>query len=127
MALPTFSSITPNTGHAGGREMVRISGTNFRLPATVPHTLPTVRVRFNGEDALRVDAVDVHLLEVLTPQYRGADLTLPPVDLEITNLDDNGVAIPGETLTVADAFTYTRLGPRAPAADPLPRAVLNQL
>ena len=127
MAVPTFSSVTPTSGHPGGRELVRISGTNFRLPDTLPTTTPTVRVRFGSETALRVDVVDVHLLEVLTPQYREADLALPPVAIEITNLDNAGVAIPGETVTAAAAFTYARPGLRAPAVDHVPRAVLTEL
>lgn len=131
MALPTFSSITPSTGHPGGRELVRISGTNFRLPTVLPHTLPTVRVRFAGEAALRVDAVASTLLEVLVPQYRGAVTQQSggsnAVAVEITNLDDAGVAIPGETLTVASAYTYTRPDPRAPAGDLAPREALNEL
>lgn len=137
MAVPTIAAVTPTTGHAGGRLRVVVTGTNFRLPpapafgppASPAYAQQTVRVRFDGETALRVDVVDAHRLEVLAPPYRG-DPSANPIaasDVEVTNLNDAGAPIAGETATAADAFTYVRLGLRAPAAEQAPLLVIEEL
>lgn len=134
MAVPTFTSVTPTSGHAGGRVLVSIAGTNFRVPSippagpAIPRPVP-VRVRFDGEAALRVDVISTTLLEVLTPSYRGAPAADPIVAsaIELANLDDAGVLIPGEVVTAAAAFTYQRLGIRAPASLQAPAQVIREL
>lgn len=128
MAVPTISSVSPSTGPASGYREVEIIGTGFRIcdPAlftpTVPGTtrVPTVSVTFDGVAALRVWAASSTLLRVVIPPYGGLPLADPhlPVDVVVTNLDDDGVAISGETVTGADAFTYERWEGLPPADDP---------
>lgn len=135
MAVPTFVSTSPATGPTGGRNLVTITGTNFRTwpapPAAgpIPKTAVPVQVKFDGEAALSVAVVSSTRLDVLVPPYRGnseasptspADgsnpLPLPQTDIVITNVDDAGVAIPGETVTAADAYRYARTALRTPDA-----------
>ena len=134
MAVPTFTSITPATGTPAGRTFATVVGTNFRLPpAPAPGpSLPyrsTVRVQFGTEAAIRVDVVSETTLYVVVPSYRGASDAdpIPAVSVAVTNLDDLGVAIPGETVTSAAAFTYARLGLRAPAVEQAPIAVVREI
>lgn len=123
MAAPTFGSVSPASGPVGGRNYVTITGTNFRLPTPPPlgpagELKPTVRVRFNGEDAIAVYVTLSTEIGVEVPRYRGASTvdTFPPVNIEITNLDDTGAPIGGETVTAVGAYTYLRPALRAPNA-----------
>src|SRR3990167_7876709 len=144
MAIPTFTSITPATGPTGGRNLVTIVGTGFRTwpapPALgpvppppafgpAPATAAPVRVTFDGEAALSVAVVSSTTLKVVAPPYRGNSeaspthpsdgsppLPLPATDVIITNVDDAGVAIPGEMVTAADAYLYARTALLTPIA-----------
>jgi hypothetical protein len=126
MAVPTFTSITPTTGSAGGRNLTTIIGTNFRLP-TDPGFLntvaspPSVKVEIDGVEATRVDVLSATELRVLMPPYRREDadaaaVPLPKVDVLVRNVDDSGVLIPGEEVTSSNAYTYRRSNIRAPDA-----------
>lgn len=121
MAIPTIQSITPNQGHTGGRTLVVITGTNFRLPdppaptGIVPAFGPTVRVQFDGEDAEDIEVFSDTEIQCITPAVRTAQqmgVKLPSynpeqlVTLTITNLDNAGAAIPTETVALTAAFQY---------------------
>ncbi|HUV39683.1 MAG TPA: hypothetical protein VMY39_08705, partial [Planctomycetota bacterium] len=72
-----------------------------------------MEVLIDGEPAIDVRVYDDTLLTCIAPDWRGsvnvASDPLPvAVDVTLTNLDDDGVAIGGETVTEVGAFTYTR-------------------
>lgn len=118
MAVPVFTSISPATGTAGGRNLVTITGSNFRLSSIISDS---VKVEFDGIDALRVDVISETELQVMTPPYRGEDSAakanpLATVAIKITNLDDDGNPIGGEDVTVNSAYRYTRSPVRPPRA-----------
>lgn len=128
MAVPTISSFSPTSGPAGGRNLVTISGTNFLVPAAPATTgaiqaaAPrTVRVKFAAEEASTVDVVSSTTLRIQAPAYRGDPDAgnHVAVAIEVTNLDSAGNPIPGETVTLAAAYTYTRASLRPPAVTPL--------
>lgn len=126
MAVPTFTSITPDDGLPAGRGRVRIVGTGFRLPPVpppagsdppltgpipgdFPQWLRTVRVEIDGRPCDDVIPVSDTLLYAITPEYRGLPASLPKLsDVVITNLDDSGVPIVGESVTASAAFTFRR-------------------
>lgn len=116
MALPTITSITPSAGHTGGRTLVEIVGTNFRLPSAppaegpVPEPPPTVRVLFGGVPAIAVWVASTTLIRCITPIHdaSGAPTEMPASDVAVENIDDAGVLIPGETVTAAAAFSFER-------------------
>src|SRR3990172_7365086 len=110
MAVPTITSVTPNSGPTAGRLLVAIAGTNFQLSPTPPPgptngiLAPTVRVLFGTELAVNVAVVSSTKLYCYIPS--GDD---GPVDVTVTHLDPLGVPIVGETVTAVAAFTYTRV------------------
>ena len=117
MSVPTFTSITPNAGTAQGRFLAVINGSNFRIPDSPPATgfvggaeSRTLKVEIDGVEADRAFAMSVGKIAVLIPDYRGAaDIeTIPTVDVTITNLDNNGDPIAGETVTAVGAFSFER-------------------
>lgn len=75
MAVPTISAVTPNEGHTGGKTLVEVTGTNFRLPTPAPATGPTtplpasVRVKFGGNIATNVEVWSATRLYCLTPEH----------------------------------------------------------
>ncbi len=123
MAVPSIASITPSAGHTGGRTLVEIAGSNFRLPTVPPATGPTtapppsVRVTIGGRRARSVEVASATLLRVLTPIHdpsgtpadpgAGVD-AVPASDVVVENVDDAGVLIPGETATLTEAFSFVR-------------------
>ncbi len=123
MAVPTITSLTPSAGLPSGRGRVNLVGTNFRLPpvpppggADAPLTGPvpgpwlrTVSVKINGLEADEVVPVSAAELWIITPEFRGDSKDIPDaVDVVVANLDNSGVEIPGETVTLVDGFTYRR-------------------
>lgn len=74
MAVPTITSISPNVGHTGGRTLIALAGTNFRLPTAPAPTGPTtppppsVRVLVGGQAAEGVLVESATLLYCLTPE-----------------------------------------------------------
>lgn len=74
MTAPTISTISPTEGHTGGRTLVEITGTNFRLPTAPPATGMTsdpassVRVKFGTVAASGVAVFSSTLLSCLTPE-----------------------------------------------------------
>lgn len=118
---------TPTEGPTGGRSLVEIYGDGFRLPPTPPTTGPsappsagvvvadspvTVSVTFGGVPAVDVKVIRSNLLRVTSPisplPITEPDWGAGAVDVTITNLDDNGDPIPGESVTVAGGWTYRR-------------------
>lgn len=132
MAVPTIATLAPVTGPALGRNFISITGTGFRVPPTPPagpiassDVQQTVRVSFDAEVVGTVEVSSSTLLRVLVPAFRGtvADsqaANIPAVDLTVENLDDNGVLIPGETVTSTGAYTYARTSLRPPGTDVWP-------
>lgn len=135
--IPYGSSVgDPAEGPTAGRALVKIHGRNFQPHPSSPSSGPSgpinshivvapreqsVSVTFGGEEALDVHVISPILLHVLTPispiaavssSNHGAGV----VDVVVTNLDDNGDPIPGETVTVPNGYTYRR--PKVDASNP---------
>ena len=125
--LPVGSTVgDPVEGPTAGRSLVLIFGDGFRLPPDPPASGPTgpvvagvvtspnpktVSVTFGGKEALRVDVVRTNLLHVVTPispiaATKAAGHGAGDVDVVVTNLDDDGDPIGGETVTEVDGYTY---------------------
>jgi hypothetical protein len=111
---------SPAEGNSGGGTLIEIYGGNFRTRIPVPFVEPlppTVEVRFGTVAASSVAVVRSNLIRVRTP---ASSLAYNPnrasdgshigyqglIDVTVTNLDDTGTPIPGETVTVADAWDY---------------------
>lgn len=107
MAVPTIINVIPSGGPTSGWTLVEIYGSNFRLPpdppegGVAPVPGPTVRVEFGGTEAQEVKVISPIRLIALTAARDPGD-----VDVTVTNLDDDGEPIPGETVTATDAYTY---------------------
>ena len=118
---------TPTEGPTAGKSLVAIYGDGFRLPpAPAPggpsgpvqggivsaETPRTVSVTFGGAEAVRVDVIRSNLLHVVTPisplEAVSPGYGAGSVDVVITNLDDSGDPIPGESVTVPGGWTYRR-------------------
>lgn len=99
MAVPTIQSVTPSTGQAWGRDLVRIVGDNFGVG---------VVVEFGGASAEVVNLVggDDGFIDVRTPacpvKEPGA------VAVSVQNLDEDGDEVDGELATSAGAYTFVR-------------------
>lgn len=104
MGVPTISSITPGTGHTGGA-ILTILGTNFRQQSAylgsgrVPLRPPSVRVTIGTTQCSIVRVFSETELEVKTPA-----LNAGTYDVTVENIDDDGVLVPGETVTSLAAF-----------------------
>ncbi len=117
MAVPTITSITPSSGSTRGRDIVRIAGTNFRLPNAPTPSGPilsdqqrTVSVKFQGLESNWAYSASSSLILARVPEWTGPyDITFPaPLDVRVANLDDNEVEIPGENVTRLDCYTISR-------------------
>lgn len=122
MAVPTISTISPAAGPPIGNHMIEVTGTNFRpqsagpISGIVPPRPPSVAVLFDGVPAVSVLIVSDTRLLVRTPKRllvepsTGRPIDGPvAVDVEVQNIDDSGVLIPGETVTAAGGYAYTRV------------------
>lgn len=97
MALPTLSSVLPIAGPSSGGDLVRLVGAGFA---------DRVRVLFGGAPAVVVsvrDEAGQRIADVRTPAHQPGN-----VDVELTNLDTDGVPVPGETVIVAGAYRFAR-------------------
>ncbi len=116
MAVPTISSVTPNTGPTGGFQFTVIVGTNFNTSPAVPlagSTTPIadpVLIKINGDQVIKVYSISNSEVWILTPPFHGTatDDPIAPVSVSLTNLDIDGEPISGETVTSAAAYTYRR-------------------
>lgn len=115
MAIPTILTITPNQGQTLGRTLIEITGSNFQLPppppdeGVVPVAPPTVRVTFDGVEALDVAVITQGRLIVLNPsgcENKNQINQRVGVDVVVENIDSDGDLIPGETVTETAGFTY---------------------
>lgn len=104
-------------------------------PGRTPRAPQSVSVLFGDTSAREVRVVSSSLLRVLTPQHwptrwfydfgngerveaQGPDATPPPgatlteesgtVDVVVSNIDDDGAVITGETATSTDAYSFVR-------------------
>jgi hypothetical protein len=117
MAAPTITSITPSTVWTGG-QLVIVRGTNFRLPSPpsptngpLPDPIPTVAVTVEARAATQVEVLSSTVLSCHLPEHdpsRLDDGTVVPAALTVTNLDDAGAPIAGESRTSPAAVTYAR-------------------
>lgn len=125
MAVPTITSISPDVGPAEGGNVIVIEGTNFRLwtPPTSGYVGgaagSNVKVTFGGTEAAKVGVETAERIQVVPPEYPGdADQkSFPAVDVVVTNLDDAGLAIPGESVTKTDGYTFSRNALRKPTLE----------
>jgi hypothetical protein len=116
MAVPTITSITPNTGLTGGRLLVEVIGTNFQLPPVPPLTgpsdpvNPSVSVLFGTQESPVVAVISPTRLHVLTPSATFDPTAANPgaVSVTVRNITQAGAVIAGETATLVNGFTYTR-------------------
>jgi hypothetical protein len=150
MATPVVNHILPYGSEVGddaegptmGRSLVEIYGRNFRLPP-VPDPGPsgdivnglvvadeqeTVSVTFGGVEAVSVGVASHICLRVITPisplaGTAAGDYGDGAVDVVVTNLDDNGDAIPGESVTVSGGYTYRHVKLDATATSDLERLI----
>lgn len=102
MAVPTITSVTPASGAAWGRDVLRIIGTGFadNVSVTFGGTAGTVL------GVVSDDGAGGSYLDVRTP--RCPDQEPGAVDVALQNLDADGAAIDGELVTLADGYTYQR-------------------
>jgi hypothetical protein len=101
MAVPSITSLTPSFGPTGGRLLVEARGAGFRMPTPGGARGSTVAVRVGDRTATQISVIEEGRLSFLVPPGReGA------ADVTIENLDDAGVPIPGESVTLAGGFTY---------------------
>ena len=119
MPVPTITAVAPAVGPTCGGNYIELTGTNFQLPVPVlvPGQItaeppPSFRLTIGGTEVAwkNVMAFSDTRVGVKVPPSaimpRSAD-TLP-VDITLEHLDTLGVAIPGESVTVAAAYTYER-------------------
>lgn len=95
---PTITSVSPSVGKPSGGEIIRITGTNFKVP---------VRVLFDLGGPLPVEATVVSvsdtLIEVITP---GVDLTTEQqLAADIIIITQAGTTTE-QRVSATDAFTY---------------------
>jgi hypothetical protein len=137
MAAPTFGTITPTSGPTGGRALVTITGTNFRLP-TAPAFVgpiasaapPSVEVFFGTSKATNVRVLSSTRIQATLPAATFDPTSGAPgaVSVSVRNIDDNGVPIPGEAVVVPSAFSYARPTLETPASsEPVLAAVVRTL
>lgn len=115
MSIPTITSISPAIGPTGGKRVVRIEGTNFRLSPAPPASgrpgavKPSVRVFFGTEEAREVAVLTTGKLNVLTPPAMYEPHAGPgAVDVTVKNVDQLGALIGAETATAVGGYTYAR-------------------
>jgi len=117
MAIPTVTAVTPPSGPSTGQTIVRIDGSNFRLPDPPPAegylggpAQRTVKVTIGGIDSSWAHAVESGTIYARIPEWRGDYKLTFPVDLDVrvANLDNSGAEIPGENATLADGYAVER-------------------
>ncbi len=104
---PTVARITPATGPTGGRRIVKIWGGGFQLlPEPVSRGVvpnPSVEVLFGDVPARDVRVMATSLLHVVTPIHDAGT-----VSITIRNIDQAGVPLAGEGVTIPNAYTFAR-------------------
>jgi len=106
--VPTITSLTPATGLTSGGSLVTIQGTGFRTAAPSDGDFDfeswqqTMLVQFGALPAKEVRVYSDTLLTCLAPPATGA----AAASVTLTNLDDSGVPIGGENVSLAGAYAY---------------------
>ena len=117
MAVPTITAVNPSSGSTRGQNVIRIEGTNFRLPDPPSPTGPvladqqkTVSVKFEGVESEWAYSATPDLILARVPVWDGPyDITFPaPLDVRVANLDNAGVEIPTENATLIDGYAIDR-------------------
>lgn len=115
MAVPTITAVSPSSGHTVGLDVVRITGTDFRLPPAMVGYDPgdaqqTIKVTFGGVDSTEAHAITATSGYAKVPSWTGPATAETPyaVDVVVSNLDNNGDEIAGETDTLSDGYSYVR-------------------
>ncbi|MCK5604399.1 IPT/TIG domain-containing protein [Candidatus Pacearchaeota archaeon] len=118
MAIPTITSLDPAAGFTVGDNIVIIIGTNFLLPTVAPpgsgylggEQAKTVSVQYEGQESEWSYAASSTMIVSRVPEYRGPHDQAYPValDVRVANLDPDGVEIPTENVTSADAYSVDR-------------------
>lgn len=113
MAVPTIVSITPSAGRTGGRVLVAIVGTNFRLPTVPAATGPTTPPGPSLRVGFTVGSLTRWAERVILPTTALLYCLVPAMDpgaaaVTVENLDAEGVPIPGESATLVDGYMYRR-------------------
>lgn len=129
MAVPTVTAVAPAAGSTRGRNVVRIDGTNFRLPDPQPATgylggpYPlSVEVEFGGVVSPEAQAATDVIIYATVPQWRGDPADLPEaLDVTVRNVDGDGVPVPGEEATLVGGYTVQH--PELPAESYFQRVV----
>lgn len=105
MAVPTIATVSPDRGHTGGRMIVEITGTGFRLPTIGVDQFParTVAVYFGAARSPKVDVATDGRLFALTPKHE-----VGAADVRVVNVDDDDNPIAGEEVIATGAFTFAR-------------------
>jgi len=128
VAIPTVTTIIGDEGVPTGDYLIEFIGTNFRVavdpltlpgpyPFPIPEPAPTVTVQFHNvagfdqysPEVTVVSATRIFALvpKALLPLDANANtVSSMLVDITVRNVDDSGVPIPTEEVTVPDAFTY---------------------
>lgn len=127
MAVPTISTVEPNSGRPIGGFLVTVTGTGFRLPPEPPWDhgnetgfQQTVKIMVGDQQVESVNVLSATRLNFLCPRYRGDAGDKVGVDIVLANLDDDGLVVPGEEATLEDAIEYIR--PRLTDKSPLQEA-----
>jgi hypothetical protein len=115
MAVPTITAVTPSSGHTVGLDIVKITGTNFRLPPDIVGYDPgdaqqTIKITIGGVDSTEAHAITATSGYARVPSWTGLATAETPisVDVRVANLDDDGDEISGENATLADGYSYVR-------------------
>ena len=109
MAIPSITSITPNTAPTGGGVLVEILGDGFQLPeppatgGPTTRLAPTMTVLVGGRAAFDVSVFAADRLTCIVPPGNAG-----PADVVVQNVDAAGVGIPAEQAIAVDAFLYLR-------------------
>ncbi len=116
MTTPTLSGVTPASGPTWGRYVVTLTGTGFRLAPQPPPAAyargaeqQTVAVWVNGVRCARAYAASATQVLAEVPEWKGTPagtLRANPVSVTVSNLNDAGAVIAGETATLAAGFAY---------------------
>jgi len=97
MAVPVIHSVSPSTGPASGGDLARVTGEGFGA---------NVEVRFGGTLAtiltLREEA-GFSIADVRSPLHDEGT-----VGITLINLDEAGLPVPGESVTLPDAYRFLR-------------------
>jgi hypothetical protein len=116
MAIPTITTVSPNSGRTKGGNVILIVGTGFRVP-TIPANgyvggpaQQTVAVSFAGVRAAWAEAASGTQLYVRVPEWRGSASSNFPVllDVRVANLSDGGTEIATENVTLSNGYSVNR-------------------